>query len=140
MSYPVRSPFRIERDKTHNLRIRVNLPIAGEEIRGDFDTCSPGGLHLGQEEWRKLSARVETGGPRDSTMYSGILGPLRCRRATVRKLEVGSRTIRNAEVVILPENCPLGTETTIGMGYFRDTVVVLDFERELMWIRRRADP
>ena len=132
-------PFRFERDRTDNLRIQVDLPIAGEDLRGAFDTCSPSGLHLGPKEWRKLSARVATGRPRNSTMYSAILGPLRCQRATVGKLEVGSRTIRNAEVVILPEDSRFGTETTIGMGYFTDTVVVLDFERELMWIKRRAD-
>lgn len=51
--------------------------------------------------------------------------------------EHGERTVKNAEISVFPSNSPLveDCDGLLGMQYFRDTVMVLDFDEELMWVK-----
>ena len=78
----------------------------------------------------------------DVKLKSGIeiypyIGRLRCRRGVIAELKVGERSVVNAEASVFPDESPLVEDCggLLGMQYFGDTVMVLDFERELMWIK-----
>jgi hypothetical protein len=59
-----------------------------------------------------------------------------CRNIVVSKLQFGEQTIRNAKIYIIDEQGWWGDEILVGMGYFQDTVVVLDFESKLLWVKK----
>jgi hypothetical protein len=50
---------------------------------------------------------------------------------------VGNRTVRNAKISVFPNDSPIVEHCfgMLGMQYFEDTVMVLDFEKELMWVK-----
>jgi len=57
-------------------------------------------------------------------------------------LQVGDRTVKNAMISVLPDDSPLLDRCPglIGMQFFRDTIVVLDFQRNLMWVNGTLRP
>ena len=65
------------------------------------------------------------------------IGSLWCKRGVVPELEVGDRTVANARISVFPKNSPIvdGCSGLLGMQYFQDTAVVLDFEWDLMWVK-----
>ena len=67
------------------------------------------------------------------------IGNLSCKKGNIHDLEFGNRTIHNAEISVFKDDCPLldGCDGLVGMQYFSDTVFVLDFENELMWLKER---
>jgi len=76
---------------------------------------------------------------KDTSLFSPAYGKLSGKKCIIQKLSIGNRIIKNAKISILPNDCPLfvkNSEMLIGMQYFRDTTIVLDFERNLMWIRK----
>ena len=75
---------------------------------------------------------------RMTTPFSGWLP---CRRITVEMLYLGNTPIRSAQVNVTTNNNPFGQDDfTLGMGFFKETVIVLDFKNELLWIRNPAKP
>jgi hypothetical protein len=42
----------------------------------------------------------------------------------------------NASIFILDDSVFKESFILIGMGYFKDTIVVIDFERSLLWVRK----
>ncbi len=45
-------------------------------------------------------------------------------------------SINDAQVHVTADDNPFGRDNfTMGIGFFRETVIVLDFERNLLWIR-----
>ena len=79
-----------------------------------------------------LNAKLKKG----KELYPYI-GRLKCRRGVIRELQLGSRTIKKAKISVFPNDSPLLEECQgmIGMDCFRDTVIVLDFENEIMWVK-----
>ena len=59
-----------------------------------------------------------------------------------KSLQVGDRVIREAQVSVFPNDSPLLDRCPglIGMQFFRDTIVVLDFQRNLMWVKGTLRP
>jgi hypothetical protein len=66
------------------------------------------------------------------------IGRLKCRTAAIPEFEFAGRIIKNANVSVFPDDSILLEECggLLGMQYFRDTVIVLDFEQELLWVRK----
>ena len=129
--------FSIEEDFHGNAFLFVKIPIAGEETELQLDTGSGRGLAIAEELWegiRKKIRNVKLKKGRDSYPY---IGQLACRRGVIPKLEVGDRTVKNAKISIFPDDSPLveDCQGLLGMQYFQDTVMVLDFERNLMWVK-----
>ena len=127
-------PLKIEKG-----RLIVNIPIEDQNFSLMFDTCGRYGMVLGPDMWEKLPARVKTAKTRESKFVSGFLGQLPCHRARIKKLKIANLTVNNADILILEQDNPyLEAAISISMKYFKNTVVVLDFERKLMWVRKNG--
>ncbi len=129
-------PLRIEEDRGGNVFLFVEIPIGGRRIELQLDTGSGGGLAICDRAWRQIRRRIGRVKLRGGTDLYPYIGRLPCRKATVDNLKVGSGTIPNARVSIFPNDSPIMENCSgiVGMQYFRDTAIVLDFGRGLMWI------
>ena len=129
--------FSIEEDFHGNAFLFVKIPIAGEETELQLDTGSGRGLAVAEELWEVMRQRIQDVKLRKGKDLYPYIGWLVCKRAVIPKLEVGDRTVRNAKISVFPNDSLLLEECQglLGMQYFRDTVIVLDFERNLMWVK-----
>jgi len=130
-------PFVIEQGWGGNVFLLVEIAIAGEQIELQLDTGSGRGLAIAEELWEKIRERIP-----DVKLCKGrdlypYIGWLSCKRGIISKLEVGGRTVKDAKISIFPNDSDLieQCEGLLGMQYFQDTVMVLDFERNLMWVK-----
>lgn len=134
-------PFVIEEDFSGNSFLLVQIPVAGQKIEIQLDTGSGNGLAMGEEVWNQIRhgiADVKLKKGKDLYPYEGSFA---CMQTFASKLQVGGRTIANAKISILPDDCPLFDRCSalLGMQYFEDTVLVLDFEHRLMWLMNPQD-
>jgi predicted DNA-binding protein (MmcQ/YjbR family) len=126
-------PFEIKPDSIKNNRIMVQIPINGREYELFFDTCGyKPGLHLNQTHWEVISKNLTVKHLRKSHNLAWQSGRLHCRKATVSELSIGEKKIKNAKVVISDDADSL---SMFSLGYFQDTTVVLDFVKNLLWIK-----
>lgn len=132
-----RYPFVIEEGLGDNAFLYVKVPIAGEEIELQLDTGSGRGLAISEHLWGRLNKKIPKVRLKKTKDLYPYIGWLDCRRTVVANLQVGDRTIKDAKISVFPDDSQLmdRCEGLIGMQYFQDTVVVLDFERNLLWVR-----
>ncbi len=136
----VRYPLRIEGDPGGNVFLFVSIPIAGQVTELQLDTGSGRGLAITEELWEKMGhaiGRIKLRSGKDLYPY---VGSLPCRRAIFPKLEVGGRTVGNARISIFPNDSPIMgcCSGLLGMQFFQDTAMVLDFDRDLMWVKNSS--
>jgi hypothetical protein len=130
-------PFSIEEDLGGNVFLLIKIPIAGKEVELQLDTGSGRGLAINQELWeqiRKEIRHVRLRKGRDLYPYIGLLS---CIHGVIPELEVGNRTVKNAKISVFPNDSPIMEQCSgmLGMQYFENTVMVLDFEQDLMWLK-----
>jgi len=129
--------FAIEEDFGGNSFLFVKIPVAGEEIELQLDTGSGRGLAISEELWSTLSQKIIKARLRKDTEFYPYIGQLPCKKAVIPKLRIGQRDIRNANISVFPDDSPLldQCEGLLGMQHFTDTIMVLDFKRNLMWVK-----
>lgn len=132
-------PISIEQDFHGNAFLFVEMTVAGESIELQLDTGSGNGLAIGQEILEKIRHNVPGLRLKKAKEFYPYIGRLSCRKAVIPALEFGGRTIENAKVSVFPDDSVLLEEcgALVGMQYFRDTVMVLDFESELLWVKKQ---
>lgn len=120
-----------------NTYLFVKIPIAGEEAELQLDTGSGKGLSTHKEIWQQIQQKIHNIKLKKGRELYPYIGWLDCEQGTVARLDVGDRTIKNAKVSIYPDDSPLleNCKGLLGMQYFQDTIIVLDFERNLMWVK-----
>jgi hypothetical protein len=130
-------PLLIEGDLHGNAFLFVSIPVCGEEIELQLDTGSGRGLAIREQLWEKMREKIRNIKLKEGCDLYPYIGLLPCRRGVIRELEIGGRTVKNAEVSVFPTDSPLvkNCRGLLGMQCFRDTVIVLDFENKLMWIK-----
>ena len=130
-------PFEIEEDLGGNVFLFVKIPIAGEEIELQLDTGNGRGLAITEELWERMSKKIQHVKLKKGRDLYPYIGWLVCKRGVVPKLEVGNRIVKNAKVSVFPNDSPIVDQCSglLGMQYFQDTIMVLDFERNLMWVK-----
>jgi hypothetical protein len=130
-------PLSIEEDFRGNAFLFVSVPICGEEIELQLDTGSGRGLAIREELWEKMCKKVQNVKLKDGRDLYPYIGLLPCKRGVIREVEMGKRTVENAEVSVFPNDSPLvkDCQGLLGMQCFQDTVMVLDFENKLMWVK-----
>ncbi len=128
-------PFALRKEDG---RIMVDIPIAGQTCNIYFDTCGAGTM-LKPGMWEKIRNKITATIPKDSKFLSYQHGFLPCRKTIVKKLDVGNIVLNNTEISILPEDTLYLSNIPgyISIWTFKDTSVVLDFERKLLWIKPR---
>ena len=121
--------------------VTVDIPIAGKVFHLVFDTGAAESF-LRFDIWEQLQKRFEVAKIKESKFFSCQQGYLPCQRAVVKTMNVGKTVLENEEVLILPEGSPYfpGEAGFFGPLTFRDTVVVLDFGRKLLWVRKTNKP
>jgi len=132
-----RYSFEIERDLGGNAFLFITVPIAGEEITLQLDTGNGRSLAIKEELWGKLSDSLGyIKLAKDKDLYPYI-GNLVCKRGIIPQVKVGDLTVRDAKISVFPDDSPLveDCEGLLGMQCFQDTTIVLDFERNLMWVK-----
>ncbi len=134
-----RYPISIEEDHG-NAFLFVQIPIAGESMKVQLDTGSGNGLSLSEELWEKLSGKLQNVRLKEDTELYPYIGRLPCRKGVVTQLQVGDRMIQKAKISIFPDGSPLLSDgdAILGMQYFQDTVMVLDFNNAMLWVRNHV--
>lgn len=129
-------PISIEEDFHGNKFLFVNFSIAGRETELQLDTGSGRGLAISETTWNEIENKVNSIHLKKGKDYYPYIGNLTCKRGTAPGLEFGNRIIKDAEVSVFQDDSPLlaGCDGLVGMQYFTDTVIVLDFEHDLMWL------
>ena len=120
-------------DPNHFNTIMVKMPISGKVFDIAFDSCGyKPGLDLNQNDWDDISKDL-TFNLRKSNYLSGQFGRLPCRKATISELTIGEKKIKSAEVIIFNEK---DQQSILSLGYFQDTVIVLDYVNNLFWVKK----
>ena len=129
--------FAIEEDLGGNAFLFVKIPIAGEKTELQLDTGNGRGLSISEELWEKISKKIQHIELRKGTDLYPYIGRLVCKRGVISKLEVGDRIVKNAKISVFPNDSPIVEQCSglLGMQYFQNTIMVLDFERNLMWVK-----
>ncbi len=132
-----RYAFVIEEDLGGNAFLFVKIPIAGEQTELQLDTGSGRGLAITEELWERMSRNIHNVKLSEGRDLYPYIGWLVCKRGVISRLEVGDNTVKDAKISIFPNDNLLldQCQGLLGMQYFRDTVMVLDFERNLMWVK-----
>jgi len=132
-----RYTFSIEEDFHGNAFLFVMIPVAAEQIELQLDTGSGRGLALAEDLWEQIRMKIPNVKLKKTTESYPYFGHLACKQAVVPEFRLGRRTVKNARISIFPNDSPLMDQSQglLGMQYFHDTVLVLDFERNLMWVR-----
>jgi predicted aspartyl protease len=130
-------PLTIEEDFHGNAFLFVEIPVNGQLLQLQVDTGSGKALALSRQIWQKISQNLQ---PKKLTKAKDIypyIGTLPCSKAIIPKLEIGTNIVEDAEVSIFPDDSPLLEEDSglLGMQYFQNTVLVLDFENNLLWLK-----
>ena len=128
-------PIFVEADSQNVSRLMVEIPIGAEERKIIFDTGADGGLLITEKIWETFSAglKVVDESPDRIRMRGGWK---EVKKNVVEKLTLGEKSITNATIYVISNNSNFGENfSLLGMGYFTETIVVLDFGRKLFWVR-----
>jgi hypothetical protein len=128
-------PFSIKEKSSENDALFVTMTVAGEEVELMLDTGSSGWLEFSGQTWKKLRSKIPGIKLRNSTCRYAFLKSQPCRRGVIKELDLGGRTFKNVRIAVLIDENAINREALIGMRCFRDTVMVLDFERNLLWVK-----
>jgi len=141
-----RYPFSKLSDSKGIPRIFVEIPIAGRNMNLAFDTAGQGALFTTEKIWKQTQKRLHNVKKSTKSVFAPFMGGnIRSRVVTVKELNVGDRIVKNAFVAIVPNGTSISEsmknmEGLLGMQCFADTTVVLDFERDLMWVKNNRAP
>jgi hypothetical protein len=128
-------PFVIKEKASDNNAIFVTMTVAGEKVELYLDTGSGQGLQFSEQMWEKLRGKIPVAKLRNGNFRTAFLENYTCKKGVIKELDIGGRTIKNIEITVLPNDNPTNLQTLLGMKCFRDTIMVLDFERNLMWVK-----
>jgi len=134
-------PMTIEHDEKHKARLIVDIAIAGRPHHIEFDTGASPGLILTDNIWSKFSCGLQIRLQEKGQLKTPLSGWLPCRTITVEKITLGNISINDARIHVIADDNPFGQdEFTLGTGFFKETVIVLDFEHNLLWVSNPLQP
>lgn len=131
-------PIWLEEDFSGNVFLLTRLPVAGQEMELQLDTGSGRGLAISEELWEQLPADAKQVHLKRAKELYPYIGNLSCRRGVLAELALGEKTLHNVPVSVFSDDSPLVEDYggLLGMQLFKDSVMVLDFENSLMWVKR----
>jgi len=125
----------LEIDNSKRERLMVDIPLAGKTRHLMLDTGSGCGLIVAKDVWKTISSEL-TILKKTNIKQRMMHGFESSKEITVQNLDVGDHQLKNAVIYMLLNEEPCGKDFfLLGMGYFQDTVIVIDFERNLLWIK-----
>ena len=117
----------------------VDIPIAGEKTKIAFDTGYDCCLIMTEKIWEKYSVKLQkVKETKDQALL--LSGFYDIRKVTVDKLIIGDMIFSNEPIHIFSNDNRFGPDFfMIGIDCFNNTVIVLDFEHNLLWVKRTND-
>lgn len=118
----------------------IDMEVNGERIRPLLDTGAGLGLMFNNHLWDKIKDSFEETKRKDFNFvlpfhFEG--NKPKCTNITVKDLHMGDIKMSGVEITVLPETKSWKkTDCIIGMGYFREKIVVLDFESSTLWVKK----
>jgi hypothetical protein len=131
-------PIWLEEDFSGNVFLFARMVIGNQEMELQLDTGSGRGLAISEELWEQMPPDAKQVRLKRAKELYPYIGNLSCRRGTVAELALGDRKIHNVPVSVFADDSPLVEDCggLMGMQLFRETVMVLDLENELMWVKQ----
>jgi hypothetical protein len=131
-------PMLIGHDRKGEERLVVSIPIDGRVVTAGLDTGVGPGLIMTEKRRAEVLPHARILGCETDRVATPGYGYLPCRKITLAALSIAGMTLTNATVHVTEDDNPFGPDDLVlGMGYVRYTVIVLDFEHDLLWIRNR---
>jgi hypothetical protein len=125
--------------ENNNTRAMIEIPIAGEQTKIMLDTGADGCFSMSQNKWEEFSKKLKVIGETNGQAQM-LHGWEDVKEITVEELVLGEKYITGAHIQIFSNNSKLGPDFfMLGMDCFKDTVIVLDFEHNLFWVRQATD-
>ena len=131
-------PFALEKVKGE-LRLMVDISLGGHDVNVEFDTCGgKPGLILRQDTWQRVAGSVQARGGGKTLHPSFQYGWHSPRRYVLPEFQIGRLNLKNTKVDVLPADDEFmqDFEGMITFDCFKETVVVLDFKKKLLWIKK----
>jgi hypothetical protein len=130
-------PMWLEEDFSGNVFLFARITVDSIEMELQLDTGSGRGLAISEELWEQLPESKQVRLKNAKELYPYI-GNLSCRRGTVAELALGNSKVHNVPVSVFADDSPLVEDCSglMGMELFRNTKLVIDFENELLWVKR----
>ena len=124
-------------------KLLLTIPVEGIEIVWFLDTGSSGTLDLNrQTAERIIEGRAETDKLRirNGESFAPFAGGKSYEKCfAIQRLAFGEGILTKAGISFIPDRDAYEGEDyqgTIGFGLFKKTVMVLDFERKRMWVKK----
>lgn len=125
----------IERTVKNDNKTVIHIPIAGEMTKARLDTGTSWSLAMTENIWDEYSTKLQV--LKESREQARFFhGWNDIKKITVKELSIGHKSMRDASIVVLNDSVFGEDFILIGIDYFKDTVVVIDFERNLLWVRK----
>jgi hypothetical protein len=131
-------PFVLEQVKGA-LRLMVDISLGGHDAHVEFDTGGgKPGLMLREDTWQRIAGSVQARGGGKAPHSSFQYGWHWCRQYVLPELQIGQLNLKNTKVNVLPADDEFAQdfEGIITFDSFRETAVVLDFKKNLLWIKK----
>ena len=130
-------PMWLEEDFSGNVFLFARIMVDSIEMELQLDTGSGRGLAISEELWEQIPESKQVRLRRAKELYPYI-GNLSCRRGTAPELSLGNSKIHNVSVSVFADDSPLVEDCggLMGMELFRNTILIIDFENELLWVKR----
>ena len=110
------------------------MPINGHVFELFFDSCgSTPGLNLNQNHWENIKENSNFKSHGKDILITYFNEKLPIEKVNISEISIGEKTIKNADINIFDEPNEL---SMLSLGYFQDTIVVLDFVNNLFWIKK----
>ena len=131
-------PMTIETPKRNNDILFVTIPINGKSNKVPFDTGAAIGLLIPPSYWEEFSKSLDYEGPKKVNIKK-FDGFKKTEYYTVKELEFAGYVVSNANIMMgLPKDSNLGNgKILLGMEFFEGRALVLDFENELLWVKKK---
>ena len=124
-------PMSIENDQKEQQRTMVEIPIEGKNTKIVFDTGAGATILFTEENWKEFSANLNIKGKKKANAKM-TYGWQELEEVTVEEFNIGHKTIKNTFIQIFKNQSPMSPDFSLmGMGLFKDTAIVLDFEYNL---------
>jgi hypothetical protein len=118
----------------------LDLEVNGRHLRPLLDTGAGLGLMMNSRLWNEVKDSFQE---TRREKFNFVLpfhfegNKPRCTNITVKDLQLGDIEMNDAAITVLPETKNWKkADCIMGMGYFREKVVVLDFERSVLWVKK----
>ena len=129
--------MEVENKSAGQVILMVDIPINGSLQHVRLDTGLGSALVMTEKLWEKFGADVITVHEKESFLWTPQFGKLPSRQIIAKNFTIAENTIERLVIDVMRNENPLKEdEFTLGYGAFKETVFVLDFERNRLWVKK----